>query len=158
MIDLTDGLKLSLWVQGHPRTKGSLKCMGKRGKIKHLLVEDHPLSAPWRTRMNNAIVREVRAAYPGRWTPYAGPVLVDAVFYFERIGPTALVSPWPTINSGVNANGDEDKLRRNVLDALEGSGLISDDCNVIGNVTAGPRKRWAAPGLPAGVQIEVVSL
>jgi len=157
MIELKPDFKLSLFVQGRPRTKGSLKCLGARTKGgKHVLVESHELSKPWRMRMTNEIVREVKHAglAPG-WKPYAGALSVEATFYFEQIGVTSKCSRFPTVNSGENANGDVDKLERNLLDSLQGSGLIADDCNV---VELRSSKRWAAKGMPAGVQILVRGL
>lgn len=156
MINLETGLILSLYVQGRPRTKGSMKCIGKRGKNPHQLIEDHPHSAPWRKLVQRQIVRHVRAETLGaKWEPFSGPVLVDTIFYFERLGPSAQLLAYPTVNAGENANGDEDKLRRNILDALEASGLISNDCMVVGHCTAGVTKRWAPKNLPPGVQITV---
>lgn len=144
---------LALWVPGRSRTKGSLKPVGRPGgRVR--LIEDHPHSKPWRETVQRALVREVRDRYGQPWTPLAVPVLVDAVFHFERLGPTAQTMPYPCVNAGIYANGDEDKLRRNVLDALEGAGVLADDCWVVGSVTAGPRKVWASEHGP-GVQITV---
>lgn len=140
---------LALWVPGRPRTKGSLKHVG-RGRI----VEDHRHSKPWREAIQRACVAEVRRRCGDWWQPVARPVLVDAVFHFERLGALAQTMPYPCVNAGIYACGDEDKLRRNVLDALEGAGVLADDCWVVGSVTTGPRKVWASEYGP-GVQITV---
>lgn len=149
--------KFSLWVAGWPRTKGSMKCLGARSPGgKHILVEQVTLSKPWRTHVQNEIVREVRRSVVGKWTAYEGAVLVDAVFYYERPATGVGVKlPYPTIAAGENANGDEDKLRRNILDSLQGCGLIGNDCMVVGHSLAGVTKRWAIPGGGSGVQIIV---
>jgi len=156
MLVLEPELKLSLWVEGRPRTKGSMKCLGARvnGK-KHTMVEDHATSKPWRIRMTNEIVREVRRAGVKNWVPYSGGLAVRADFRYERLGPSAQLSPWPIINGGIYANGDLDKLLRNLLDALQGSGLIKDDCLV---VRLSSTKQWSAPGMPPGVQFSVEGL
>lgn len=144
---------LALWVPGRSRTKGSLKPISRPGQ-RVRLIEDHRHSAPWREAIRRALVKEVLARYGRGWVPIAYPVLVDTIFHFERLGPVAQTMAYPCVNAGVNANGDEDKLRRNVLDALEGSGVLANDCWVVGSVTAGPRKVWAGE-YGAGVQITV---
>lgn len=144
---------LALWVPGRSRTKGSLRPAGRPGQ-RVRLIEDHSHSKPWRETIQRALVREVRDRYGEGWTPIAHPVLVDAVFHFARLGPTAQTMAYPCVNAGIYANGDEDKLRRNVLDALEGAGVLADDCWVVGSVTGGPRKMWADERGP-GVQITV---
>jgi hypothetical protein len=150
--------KFALWVAGWPRTKGSMKCLGARTRGgKHILVEEVTLSKPWRTHVQNCIVRHVRAELPGQtWSVYEGAVLVDAVFHYERPATGIGVDlPYPTIPSGANANGDEDKLRRNILDSLQGCGLIKNDCMVVGHSMAGVTKKWAPEGGASGVQIIV---
>lgn len=90
--------------------------------------------------------------------PYAGPVEVFAFFRFEQERSVAAktagaVVPsqdmaWPT----APAIGDEDKLRRSVLDALTQSHLLADDALVVGG---GNYKRWTVGGEPSGVAILV---
>ena len=147
---------LVLFVPGHPRSKGSMKCIGARGKAKHVLQEQVTLSKPWRERMQRAIVQEVRRGGAGVGAaalPWTGPVRVRIGFYFDRPETGVGVSmPFPVIDAGVNAVGDLDKLTRNVLDALQGSGLIKNDCLVVGIVA---EKRWVPNGLGPGVQITV---
>lgn len=152
-----DPFKLSLWVQGRPATKGSMKCLGARTKGgKHILVESHGTAQPWRTRMTNSIVREVKASpeIDGGWRPYVGGMRVTAHFRYERNGPTAQLLSWPMVEAGENANGDLDKLLRNLLDSLQGSGLIKNDAHVVEIVSS---KEWAG-GAGAGVHITVEGL
>lgn len=159
MIDLSNGLVGRFWVQGRPRTKGSMKCVGQKGK--HALIEDHKLSKPWRVTMTNEIRRTIAdAGYhglpgDGGWIPYAGPTEVRITFFFERIvGVSGDV--WPSHQTPYPESmdvGDLDKLDRNVLDALVSGGLIADDrfvCRIVSD------KRWAAKGNPGGVQIQVL--
>jgi len=150
--------RFSLFVAGWPRTKGSMKCLGARTKGgKHILVEEVTMSKPWRTHVQNDIVREVRRLLPDvRVLPYEGPVLVDAVFQYQRPASGMSVTlPYPTLSAGTYANGDEDKLRRNILDSLQGCGLIGNDCMVVGHSLAGVTKKWAPEGQDSGVQILV---
>jgi hypothetical protein len=149
-----DPFKFTCWVSGRPATKGSMKCLGARTKGgRHVLVEDHATSKPWRTRMTNEIVRDVRrAGLPGAWKPYVGALLVHAAFYYDQPATGVGASlPWPTIEAGCNANGDLDKLLRNLLDSLQGSGLIKNDSQV---VQISSSKRWATDG-GAGVMFLV---
>ncbi len=156
-----------LFVPGRPRTKGSLKPMHVRGSggrpCKVGLTEDHALSTPWKNTMIKAIrkarvVAPMTSALPNE--PYTDAVEVHAFYLFERqlsvakrgAGVGAIIpshlTPWPTDDK----IGDEDKLRRNVLDALTQSGLIVDDRLVIGGMNY---KRWCEPGEQSGVLIVV---
>jgi len=158
-----------LFVPGRPRTKGSLKPMHVRGtggrKCRVGLTEDHALSTPWKNTMIKAMrmeARNVQGVVRQLREPYPGPVEVHSFFRFERdesvvkhpqygdgvkIVPSH-ATPWPTA-MGI---GDEDKLRRSVLDALTQSGLILDDRMVIGGMNY---KRWVEPGEQSGVSIVV---
>lgn len=119
-------LLADFFVVGRSRSKGSLKVITPRGK-KPILIEDHAHSKPWRTRMVNEIKKSVPGVARLDHVPYPGPVAVYACFVFERTGETALASAHPTVNAGVNANGDLDKLARNLLDALKDAKVIKDD-------------------------------
>lgn len=152
---MTGPLLADFFVTGRPRTKGSLKVITPRGR-KPILVEDHEHSKPWRIRM----VNEIRMRVPGvarvDHAPYAGAVSVYACFYFEQTGDTALASLWPVVNGGVNANGDLDKLLRNLLDALKDARVIKDD-SLVCEINA--RMRWVSEFEPrSGVQCLVRAL
>jgi Holliday junction resolvase RusA-like endonuclease len=134
---------------GRPRTKGSLKPVHIRmgaGKCRVSLTESGDYSIAWKEKMISAI----RAACECR--RYPGEVRVDTFFRFEKLCKPDEVMPWPTRETGEFAHGDEDKLRRNALDALTQSGLIFDDALVVGGETW---KRWARDGEGAGVLIVV---
>jgi Holliday junction resolvase RusA-like endonuclease len=138
-------------VSGRPRTKGSLKVITPRGQ-KPRLIEDHKHSKPWRQRM----VRTMRDQDTERgitfMAPHAGPVEVRATFTFERHGVTAKQLTWPTVNGGVNAVGDLDKLLRNLLDALTDAAILADDSQVCAVTT---RKVW---GPEAGLDVVIYAL
>lgn len=133
-----------IWIPGRPRSKGSLKVISPRGQ-KPRLIEDHKHSKPWRQQM-------VKAMRDPQREPYAGPVQVVATFVFERHGVTSKQLLWPTLNAGVNAQGDLDKLLRNLLDALTDARVIVDDSQVC---QIGSSKSW---GGEAGVRVSVHAL
>lgn len=122
--------RVRIEVTGRPRTKGSLIPTHRKagpGVCKVGLREDGEYSVAWKNTMINAVRRQCVIAR------YAGPVVVDTFFRFERESSTE--DSWPIDRE----YGDEDKLRRNALDALTQSGLILDDSLVIGGL---PWKRF----------------
>lgn len=137
----------AFFVGGRPRTKGSMKVITPRGR-KPIMVEDHAHSKPWRAKL----VKAIKARYPDM-QPTSAPISINCDFYFERNGPTAAVLPYPTLNAGVNAAGDLDKLIRNLLDALQESGMILDDCQVVSLIST---KNWAGSLGEAGVHVTVL--
>ena len=150
-IDRDADMGVRVWVPGRARTKGSLKPVHIRsgaGRCRVSLTESGGESEAWKKIMITVIRGEVECSR------HDGAVRVDAEFVFapetgaDREGIADGSRPWPT----QNRYGDEDKLRRNVLDALTQSGLIKDDALVIGGSTL---KRWTRAGEQAGVWIEV---
>jgi hypothetical protein len=144
-----------VFVPGRSRTKGSLKPVHIRmggGRCRVSLTEDHALATPWKKTMIRALV----SANPGIvvGVPYAGAVEIHCFFRFAReeaVGGGVWPSHetlWPTAPD----IGDEDKLRRNVLDALTQAHVIADDALSIGGMNY---KRWCAPGEQPGVTIVV---
>lgn len=151
-LQVLDGERgVRVFCPGRPRTKGSLKPVhirGGAGRCRVSLTESGEYAIAWK----KAMIAAVRAACVcSRWP---GAVRVDTFFRFERLcepdGDGSL--PWPTRETGEFAHGDEDKLRRNALDALTQSGLIFDDSLVIGGENW---KRWAGEGEEPGVLIVV---
>ena len=136
-------------VTGRPRTKGSLVPVHQRvgaGTCKVTLRESGEYSVPWKHEM----VRAIRGACVVERFP--GAVVVDTYFRFEKLCAPDQDMAWPTRVSGEFAHGDEDKLRRNALDALTQSGLVRDDSNVIGGQCW---KRWVMADESCGVLIRV---
>ena len=152
---LSESGGVRVWCPGRPRTKGSLKPTHARlggGRCKVGLREDGEYSVPWKNKMIAAI-REQCAV-----TAWPAPVEVHAFFRFEREGlvrqnegPSGELLLWPAGRQ----YGDEDKLRRNLLDALTQSGLLADDSQVVGGQTW---KRFVRPGEDAGVEFVVVGV
>lgn len=116
-----------------------------RGR-KPIMVEDHAHSEPWRKRIKAAI----QSQCPG--IVFAGPVWVGATFLFEKLGPSAQVLNWPVVNAGANASGDLDKLTRNLLDAMQDAGLITDDCMVVELKVI---KLWSTEYVKPGIVVAV---
>jgi Holliday junction resolvase RusA-like endonuclease len=111
------------------------------------LTEDGEFSKPWKEHMMRAIIASCRVER------FEGAVIVETFFRFERLASEERCGdPWPIKPPGPTAQGDWDKLTRNVGDALTQSGLIRDDCLVIG----GPSyKRFTLPGEAASALIKV---
>lgn len=121
-------------VHGDPQPKGSLKCIGARGPIKHQLIEDNADSGKWREK----VATLARQYVEERADPHQ-PIEVDVSYFLERpkghygtgrnAGKLKLSAPvWPA----TKGTGDEDKLRRLVLDALQDAGVLVDDVQVQG--------------------------
>jgi len=148
-----------LFVAGRPRTKGSLKPIhirgGKGRPCRVSLTEDHEQATVWKKTMIRVLAPLSKVPALRHSWPYPGPVEVHAFYRFERqatvLGGVELAMPvpshqteWPTAMD----IGDEDKLRRNLLDALTQSGLLADDRLVVGGQNW---KRWCLPGEQPGV-------
>lgn len=120
-------------VLGLPMPKGSMKCIGARGKVKHQLIEGNTPSEPWRKDV---------AAGARQWIEECAdqyqPIALSITYTLPR--------PGEHYGSGRNAGivkaqyrdarpvkhgtGDVDKLERAILDALQESGLLFDDAQV----------------------------
>jgi Holliday junction resolvase RusA-like endonuclease len=144
-------------VYGDPEPKGSLKCIGARGQRKHVLVEDNSGSDPWRSKIAGQARRWIE-----EWADKHQPVAVDVTYSLARpaghygtgrnAGQVKLGAPVYPAQKGT---GDEDKLRRLVLDALQDAGVLKDDAQVIGG------ENWkhfhdAHPGARAGERYDVL--
>lgn len=146
-----NGSRVRIEAFGRPRTKGSLKPVHQKiapGRCKVSLTEDGRYSESWKKE----IIKAVRAQCVV--DRYPGPVVVDCFFRFDRLCSTDPALDWPTREQGEYGHGDEDKLRRNVLDALQQSGLILNDSLSIGGNNF---KRWTHPnaGETCGVLVKV---
>lgn len=123
-------------VVGTPAPKGSMRCIGQRGQVKHCLVEDNDDTAPWRSRIELA----------GRKFPVAGlagPVGVEVTITIARPKShyrtgrnthllKATAPAWPhRSHASAGGNGDADKFGRNVLDGLADAGLYGNDIQVV---------------------------
>ena len=110
-------------VYGRPAPKGSMKCVGRRGRRAHVIVEElGPSIERWRDRLAPAC-QKLLTAHGG---PLAGPLTVEVTFTLARPTTVPLTArPWPSVR-----NGDVDKLARTILDALQANGVITDDAQV----------------------------
>ena len=139
-----------LAIYGDPAPKGSMKCVGGRGRNRHQLVENSTRTAPWRAH----IVRAVRGAWP-TLSGLSGPLGVEVTLTVRRppghygTGRNATrlrasAPPYPDrVSRGLG--GDVDKLARVILDALEDAGTYGNDAQVVELIT---RKTYAdGPGV-----------
>lgn len=162
-----------LFVPGRPRTKGHMTPVHRRGTKGRPCTfggaKDRPLLQAWMRTLGRGLQDQLGVELQRRGTPprvqrvdaepYAEPVEVHCFFRFDReesrreaaeqgeVWPSH-ATEWPTAKSV----GDEDTLRRAVLDALVKSGVIKDDSLSVGGMNY---KRWCEPGEEAGVLIVV---
>lgn len=148
-----------LFIPGRSRTKGSLKIIHIRGragaKCTTRLTEDHAASKPWMRDMIVAFQRD-RLTGNGPALSCIVPVEIHLFFRFEQ-GRHDLGHPWPSHDTAWPTAmdiGDEDKLRRSVLDALTQSGVLADDRLSVGGMNY---KRWCVAGEQPGVQVVVLT-
>lgn len=137
--------ELSIVIPGRAAPKGSLKCVGGRGR--HQLVEDNSNTKEWR----QTVAGWVRRRWPADQRAIKGqPIGAEITFTLERpkshygTGRNArTVKPQYVHALPVShATGDVDKLLRLVLDALQDAELLDDDCAVIEALT---RKFYVDP-------------
>lgn len=139
-----DSIPITLWVSGVPKPKGSMKCIGRRGKVAHVLTEDD--SSGDRKLWRTAVATIADQARQRRTLDYA--VRVHVTFYIPRpanhygTGRNAAVvkdsaPAFPTAKT----IGDTDKMQRNVGDALVDGHVLTDDSLIVDWFAS---KRWAA--------------
>jgi hypothetical protein len=160
--DIESGIIARFRVEGRPRSKGSLNVYCMRNRAHTVRVEEQvAASKSWRQR----IVQTIRSEY-STVVPYPGAVEIRSTFFFEReLDATGAhfkdthMEDWPIAPEF----GDEDKLSRNLRDAIALNragkrdslcvGLIVDDRQIVRSVS---EKRWAALGSPASMQVFVL--
>lgn len=132
-----------VWGQAAP--KGSMKCIGQRGKVKHVVVESDVVGSPkWRRKVAGQAAVHVQE----RADKYQA-VALELTYTIARpeshygtgrnAGQLKAGAPqYPTARSG----GDIDKLERNILDALQEAGVLVDDAQVI---EVSHHKRYVVP-------------
>lgn len=123
--------EIVLDVAGTPAAKGSMKCIGQRGTVKHQLIENNAKAQHlWRDLITSHARHQV-AARAEKWQP----VGVEATFtmarpasHYDTHHRLTANAPEHPVRRGSN---DIDKLTRLVLDALQDSELIVDDAQVV---------------------------
>jgi Holliday junction resolvase RusA-like endonuclease len=117
-------------IPGLPKPKGSMKCVGARGRIKHVLVEQVDNKA-WRKQVTAAgLLLPVR--------DLGGPIAITVTFTLprppshygtgrnaHRLKPDA--PTWPHHHG----TGDLDKLMRLIADALEDARVFHNDAQIV---------------------------
>lgn len=138
----------SLRVDGDPAPKGSMKCIGGRGKVKHQLIEDDSTGARrvWRKRLTSAAAG-LAGLLPDQGE---GGVIVGVVALVKRPPSAPRSRTLPTTRSA----GDADKHARMTLDALDDAGVYVDDSRVVLEMAG---KAYADHG-PTGAVIYVGSV
>lgn len=118
---------MTIWrlkVDGHPAPKGSLRCVGGRGRVKHQLIEEDSAGnrERWRATLTAA------AAGLADRLPNQGQdgVIVGYLALVERPA-SAPTRPLPTTRSA----GDVDKHLRMGLDSLDDAQVFYDDSRVV---------------------------
>lgn len=149
---------VTMTIPGTPKPKGSLKCIGRRGRVAHQLTEDAgPELKAWRDRIADTVrTRVTTRADAGE------PVAVAVTFTLARPGyhygtgrNAGQIKPQHLDTYPAGRVGDVDKLARLLLDALQDGGLLHDDAQV---VTLTARKTYvnAPDALPwPGARIHV---
>lgn len=117
----------TLTVWGDPVPKGSMHCIGKRGRVNHVLIDNQADELrKWQPKITrageDALARRQGVPLPD------GPIDVALTVTVARPATISYAErPWPTKRSA----GDIDKLQRAVYDALQNSGLIKDDALIV---------------------------
>lgn len=142
----------AFYVDGDPVPQGSMKCIGKRGKVKHQLVASSADVGPWRDRITAAAKRDYPGSGPVVRFPQYAPVMIEITYSLPRpanhygAGRNAgTVKPGAPAFPTAKGTGDIDKLERAVLDALTAAGVLHDDAQV---VDVHHYKRYVAPAQP----------
>lgn len=132
--------QIILTIPGHPAPKGSMKCVGARGKVKHQLVEDNTRTAPWRKTIADAATKVTQRADPRQ------PIDIELTFTIERPAShygtgrnSRVVKPSAPAYPSTHGTGDIDKLARLAIDALQDAGILPDDAQAVDLTT---RKRY----------------
>lgn len=140
--------EITFTLPGHPAPKGSLKCIGARGTVKHQLIEDVRVGQKaWREAVTYAA--KYAAQKTNRKADQYEPVGVEVTLTIDR-GPShfgtgrnaGFLKHTAPLHPTKKNTDDVDKLLRLVLDAMTNAGLLFDDCQVV-ETTA--RKSFPVP-------------
>ncbi len=110
-------------VYGLPEPQGSMTCKAKHVAKANLQPTNEPALKLWR-----ALVEKAGRALPV--SGLVGPVGVEVTLTVAK--PRTVTRDWPSKKANQKGvGGDVDKLARAVLDALEASGVIENDAQVV---------------------------
>lgn len=144
-------MTVTLTIPGVPKPKGSLKCLGRRGRVAHQLVEDAgPELRDWRDRIAETVRTRVRTrGEPGETVHVDVTFTIPRPAYHYGTGRNAqqLRPKYAAAPATARGTGDVDKLARLLLDALQDGGLLADDAQAT-DLTARKRYVDAPGGLP----------
>jgi len=144
----------TLVVAGIPRTKGSLKCVGRNGH--HRIVDDNPRARQWldlvAERARELDLELDRAQAVG--VELTATLPRPAAHYGTGANSLTLRRRAPTLPVR-RQTGDVDKLARLVLDALQNAGVLVDDAQVV-ELTA--RKAYPSDGVVPGIVVRLYPL
>lgn len=143
-----------LTTHGRPAPKGSMKCIGSRGKVKHQLIEsdDGGHRKVWRAHLT-AAAHGLAERLPA---PLDGPITIGMIAWLEKPKSNRQIAPT------TRTVGDLDKHARMLLDALTDAGVLVDDSRVtmlLGGKAWGLNRRpgitvyvaRASPGIPTRI-------
>lgn len=118
-------------VVGHPKPKGSLKCIGTRGGKGHVLIEDNKGTKPWRDTLAGWFRKVTQHADPGQAIGVEMTATLARPKGHYGTGRNAhLVKPSAPAHPVSHRSGDIDKILRLLLDALQDAKVLPDDCQV----------------------------
>lgn len=135
-------------IPGRPAPKGSLRCVGGRGR--HQLIEDNDRSGPWRLEVVRWAKKHGKTDQAVKGQPLGAEISFtlprpkshhrqhrDKTSGVVRCGDVkpAFADAYPT----GRGTGDVDKLLRLILDALQDAGMYPDDAAICDVTT---RKRF----------------
>ena len=135
---LADELVIS--IPGEPIPKGSLKCVGRDGH--HQLIEDNKRTKDWRKTVAFWVKRRWHASAP-KGQPLGAEVTFTLARPKSHYGTGRnehLLKATAPAHPVSHSTGDVDKLLRLVLDAIQDTDVMPDDCAV---VEATARKAYA---------------
>lgn len=125
----------TFFIPGHPRPQGSKRHVGN-GRM----IESSKHLKPWRDKCIQVMRLQNKRA------PIDAPVKVVAEFVMPR--PKRIVNPYPY-------QGDLDKLQRCMGDAMEQSGVLTNDSRIIHWIAT---KRYAKPDEQPGAHIHITQI
>ena len=128
---------LTITIPGNPATKGSMKCLGRRGPTGHQLVDSHASTKPWMEKLATSLrgITEKHNVAAAKQ-----PVTADVWVTLERpkshygTGRNArVIKEWALdlTPASSDTSGDVDKYARALLDGLQAADLLDNDAQVV---------------------------